>query len=140
LKPNDNGLLIHKSGAVRHSGDNLTGAGKADSDKEIITIKLDKVPAQIDRIVNTINIYKAEERKENFGMVSGAYCRVVDASTGTELMRLDLSENRSTVNTVVVGEVYRDKENPNEWKFHAIGDGLNAHDIEKIAEKYGYKP
>lgn len=112
--------LNHKSGAISHSGDNLTGAGKADTDKEIITVDLSKVPASYDRIVFPINIYMADEKRQNFGMVSNAYGRVVNASDGKEIARFNMSEDYSTYTAIIVGEVYRHE---GEWKFHAIGEG-----------------
>ena len=43
------GNLSHKSGSVRHFGDNLTGAGEGDDEQ--ILIELNKVPESYDRIV-----------------------------------------------------------------------------------------
>ena len=43
------GNLRHRSGAVQHMGDNLTGAGAGDDEQ--IVIELDRVPAEYDRIV-----------------------------------------------------------------------------------------
>ena len=49
--------LTHKSRAVKHMGDNLTGAG--DGDDEQIVIDLSSVPGQYDKIVLAVNIYEA---------------------------------------------------------------------------------
>ena len=87
------GNLTHPSGAIQHMGDNLTGAG--DGDDEQIKIDLSKIPANITKIAFTVTIYEAEERRQNFGQVSNAYCRIVDESTNTELIRFDLGEDFS---------------------------------------------
>jgi stress response protein SCP2 len=57
------GNLHHRSGSVNHMGDNLTGDG--DGDDEQITIDLDRVPAEYDRIIIVVNIYRAEAKKMN---------------------------------------------------------------------------
>lgn len=115
------GNLQHSSEAVKHLGDNLTGAG--DGDDEQIQIDLSKIPANIDKVAFTVTIYDAEQRKQNFGQVSNAFIRIVDEATGTELIRYDLGEDFSIETAVVVGELYR---NGTEWKFNAIGSGFQG--------------
>ncbi|MDR1873607.1 MAG: TerD family protein [Synergistaceae bacterium] len=109
----------HSSGSVWSHGDNLTGAG--DGDDEQISVILDKVPANVQKIAFTVTIYEAEKRGQNFGMVSNAFVRLADEATGAELIRYDLGEDFSVETAVVVGEVYR---NGAEWKFNAIGSGF----------------
>ncbi|MBR4373149.1 MAG: TerD family protein, partial [Treponema sp.] len=110
--------LKHKSGAVTHHGDNLTGGG--DGDDEQISISLQKVPAEYDRIVIAVNIYKASERKQHFGLVKNAFIRVVDKSTNTEICRYNLTDDYSGKTGAIFGEVYREG---GEWKFGAVGEG-----------------
>ena len=59
------GNLEHRSGAIKHHGDNLTGRG--DGDDEQIEIQLDKIPANISKLAVIINIYRAYQRKQHFG-------------------------------------------------------------------------
>lgn len=115
------GNLSHKSGAVTHLGDNLTGEG--DGDDEQIKIDLSIVPAEINKIDFTVTIYDADKRKQNFGQVSNAYIHVVNEASGEELIRYDLGEDFSIETAVVVGELYR---NGVEWKFNAIGSGFQG--------------
>ncbi len=115
------GNLKHASGAVNHMGDNLTGEG--DGDDEQVQIDLSKVPANIEKIAFTVTIYDAENRHQNFGQVSNAFIRLVDESTGAELIRYDLGEDFSIETAVVVGELYR---NNGEWKSNAIGSGFQG--------------
>jgi len=49
------GKLIGCGGAVRHSGDNRTGAGEGDD--EVITLSLPNVPPNITRLVCVVNSY-----------------------------------------------------------------------------------
>ena len=113
------GNLSHASGAVKHMGDNLTGEGEGDDEQ--IQIDLSKVPANVTKIAFTVTIYDAEPRRQNFGQVSNAYIRIVDESTGQELIRYDLGEDFSIETAVVVGELYKYN---GQWKFNAIGSGF----------------
>ena len=115
------GNLSHCSGAVEHTGDNLTGEGEGDD--EVIRVDLKSVPANIEKIAFTVTIYEAQERGQNFGQVSNAYIHVTDAVTGTEIIRYDLGEDFSIETAIVVGEIYRHN---GEWKFNAIGSGYEG--------------
>ena len=113
--------LKHSSGAVEHTGDNLTGEGEGDD--EVIKVDLSLVPANISKIAFTVTIYEAESRHQNFGQVSNAYIRIVDETNNTELIHYDLGEDFSIETAIVVGELYR---NNGEWKFNAIGSGFQG--------------
>lgn len=104
---------------VRHTGDNLTGAG--DGDDEQIKINLNDIPEDIAKISFAVTIYQADTRKQNFGMVDNAYIRIFDEATGIEFVRFDLGKNFSDATSVIAGEVYRHN---GEWKFSAIGEGI----------------
>ena len=125
------GQLMHRSGAVRHCGDNLTGAG--DGDDEQIIVELTKVPEDYSKIVFVVTIYQARERKQQFGMIKNAFIRVVDADTGTELCKYNLSENYEGKTAMVFGEVYRYN---GEWKFGAIGEPTNDNGIADMAARF----
>lgn len=112
---------------VTHSGDNLTGAGAA-GDKEVIAVDTAALPGDTQSIYAVINIHKAAERNQNFGMVGNAYVRIFDTTTGTEICRYDLSEDYSTATGVVAGRIY---EKDGEWKFAALGDGVTG-DLQTI--------
>ena len=113
--------LKHYSGAVTHTGDNLTGEGEGDD--EVIKVDLSKVPANISKITFTVTIHEAEQRRQNFGQVSNAYIHIMDDISKKELIRYDLGEDFSVETAVVVGEIYR---TGSEWKFNAIGSGYKG--------------
>lgn len=106
------GNLEHQSGSVVHLGDNRTGDG--DGDDEQLTVELNIVPANVERIAFTVTIYDAESRRQNFGQVSNAYIHIQDMVTGADLIRYDLGEDFSIETAIVVGELYRHN---GEWKF-----------------------
>lgn len=118
-------------GSVEHLGDNLTGAGEGDD--EVVNVALDKIPAEVEKLAFVITIHEAETRKQNFGMVSKAFARIVNDVGGTELARFDLTEDMSTETAMIVGEVYR---HANEWKFRAVGQG-SAGGLGALAKNYG---
>lgn len=109
-------------GSVEHRGDNRTGEG--DGDDEQVLVHLAKLPAEVEKIVVVVSIYEAEERGQNFGQVSNAYVRVVDADNelGGEEVRYDLSEDSSTERSMIFAEVYR---NGSDWKFRAVEQGYS---------------
>ncbi len=115
------GNLEHSSGSVKHMGDNLTGGG--DGDDEQIIIDLSLIPQNISKIAFTVTIYDADNRRQNFGQVSNSFVRIVDQTTGQEMIRYDLGEDFSIETAIVVGELYR---NGAEWKFNAIGSGFQG--------------
>ena len=115
------GTLEHTSGALKHMGDNMTGEGEGDDEQ--IEVDLSKIPANIMKVAFTVTIYDADVRRQNFGQVSNAFIRIVDETTGQELIRYDLGEDFSIETAVVVGELYR---NNGAWKFNAIGSGFQG--------------
>ncbi len=125
------GNLSHPSGSVIHQGDNLTGIGVGDDEQ--IRVNLTLVPENISRIAFTVTIYEAEERRQNFGLVQNAFIHVYDETTGQELVRYDLDEDFSTETSVVFGELYK---NAGEWKFFAIGAGIEG-GLAEICQGYG---
>lgn len=125
------GNLEHPSGSVKHMGDNLTGDGAGDDEQ--IKVDLSLIPSNVEKVAFAVTIYDAENRRQNFGQVSNAYCRIVDDSTGTELIRYDLEEDFSIETVVVVGELYKHN---GEWKFNAIGSGFQG-GLAALCNHYG---
>jgi len=119
------------SGAVTHKGDNRTGEGEGDD--EVIEIGLDSMEASVAKVAFVVTIHDAEARKQNFGQVSNAYIRALNAEGGQEIARYDLSEDASIETAMIFGELYRHGE---EWKFKAIGQGY-AGGLAAVARDYG---
>lgn len=128
------GNLTHPSGSVIHLGDNVVGSvNNEQKDDEQIIIDLSIIPQDIYKLVFVVTIYKAEDRKQNFGQVSNAFIRVLDLDK--EIIRYDLTENFKDETAVVIGEIYRYKK---EWKFNAIGSGFKG-GISELLGHYGIK-
>ena len=125
------GNLQHTSGAVKHMGDNLTGAGEGDDEQ--IMIELSRVPAEYDRIVFVVNIYQAVQRHQHFGMIQNAFIRIVDARNRQELCKFNLSENYNGMTAMIFGEAYRHN---GEWKFNAVGQATTDPALPDLCRRY----
>ncbi len=123
--------LKHPSGAIVHQGDNLTGAG--DGDDEQIVVDLRAVPQNYEKIVFVVTIYQARERGQSFGQIKNAFIRIVDASTGNELCKYDLSDKCEGMTAMIFGELYRYN---GEWKFGAIGEPTHDNGISDMARRF----
>lgn len=115
--------------SIKHSGDNLTGAG--DGDDEVILVDCAKLDPSVTEIAVIANIYKAAERGQNFGQVSNSYIRLFDVTTGEVFVRYDLNEDYSMNTGVFVGKIYLHN---GSWKFKAVGAGVNG-EISEIARQ-----
>ncbi len=123
--------LNGENDCIVHTGDNRTGAG--DGDDEEIIIDFGKMPSRIDKVGITVTIHEADIRAQNFGQVSNAYVRVVNAETNQEIMRYDLGEEFSIETAIVVCELYRHN---GEWKFSAVGSGFEG-GLRSLCKNYG---
>lgn len=118
------------SKSVEHTGDNLTGAG--DGDDEVIKISLQKVPADIQKIVITVTIHEAGKRGQNFGQVQNAFVRIVNAQTNQEVVRYDLVEDYSIETALIMAEIYR---KDGEWRLNAVGSGYQG-GLQALLDRY----
>ena len=118
-------------GAVEHLGDNLTGEGEGDDEQS--KVNLNAVPQDVANLAVGVTIHEADTRRQNFGMVSNAFIRVINGADNSEIARYDLSEDASTETAMVFGEVYR---RGGEWKFKAVGQGFQG-GLGPLARNYG---
>ena len=125
------GNLGHKSGAIKHMGDNLTGEGEGD-DEEIF-VDLDNLPAQYDKLIFVVNIFQFFSHDQHFGMIKNAFIRIVDNETNEEICRFNLSENYDNMRAVIAGEVYK---RGDEWKFNPIGAGTTDKNLDELGARF----
>lgn len=129
-KQND-GSFSFENGSAIHTGDNRTGDGEGDDERLIFD--LEKIPADIERIEVAVNIWEGKNNNQNFGQVSNAFIRVLNAETNEEILRYDLGEDFSIETAVVMGALYRHN---GEWKFNAIGSGFQD-GLDALCRNYG---
>ncbi len=116
--------------SIEHTGDNLTGAG--DGDDEMIKVKLTQVPAEVEKVVITVTIHEAQERKQNFGQVQNAFVRIVNLQNEQEVVRYDLVEDYSTETALIMAELYR---KDGEWRLNAVGAGYQG-GLKALLDRY----
>lgn len=135
--PNENFFVFYNNqkspdGAVESTGDDLTGGNSDGGDDETLNVDLTKVDPQVQEIIFTATIYKAEERKQNFGQVRNSYIRIYNSISYEEIARYDLDEDFSIETAVEFGRLYRRN---GEWKFEAMGIG-NKGGLQALVNKY----
>ena len=135
--PNDNYFIFYNNpkspdGAVESTGDDTTGGNSDGGDDETLNVDLQKVDSSIQEILFVATIYKADERKQNFGQVRNSYIRIYNSITNEEIARYDLDEDFSIETAVEFGRLYRRGE---EWKFEAMGIG-NKGGLQALVNKY----
>lgn len=118
------------AGSVTTGPDNRSGAGEGDD--ETVSLNLEKVPADVQRIVIGVSIDEAAARNQNFGQVKGSSIRIVNATNEEQLAVYDLREDASTATAMLFGEVYRHN---GEWKFRALGQP--AASLAAVCNSYG---
>jgi tellurium resistance protein TerZ len=116
------GHLTSDDGSVRHTGDNLTGAG--DGDDESIIVDLNRVPVHVSQIVFTVSSFQGQ----TFQDIANAFCRLVDESTGQELARYTLSGGGAFTGQIMA-KLYR---HGTGWKMAAIGEPTNGRTIQDL--------
>ena len=80
-----------------------------------------------------VNIYKASERHQHFGMIRNAFIRICDDDNHQELCRYNLSENYDGMTAMVFGEIYLRN---GQWKFNAIGQATKDNSIADLAKRF----
>ncbi|OIK01738.1 stress-induced protein [Streptomyces sp. MUSC 14] len=119
------GKLTILNGAIKHSGDNLTGEGGGDD--EVIVVDLGRIPPEVTGLVFTVNSFSGQK----FTEVAKAYCRLVDAATDEELVRFDLT-NAEPQTGVMMAKLVR--QFSGEWDMTAVGDFVKARTVRNMVD------
>ncbi|MCI3243917.1 TerD family protein [Streptomyces spinosisporus] len=119
------GKLSILNGAIKHSGDNLTGEGGGDD--EVIAVDLGRIPPEATGLVFTVNSFSGQK----FTEVAKAYCRLLDAATGEELVRFDLT-NAEAQTGVMMAKLIR--QFSGEWEMTAMGDFVKARTVRNMVK------
>lgn len=122
--------LKSPTGAVEHTGDNLTGDG--DGDDEQVLVDLSKIENEATEICIVVTIHEATSRNQNFGQVRNSFIRVFDTISGEEILKFELDEDFSIETAVEFGRIYKRN---SEWKFEAVGMGMKG-GLQDYVNKY----
>lgn len=131
------GRLLDTSNGIRHSGDDLTGAGGSrGQDKERIFVNLRAVQPEVYHIDIWVNIFHAVQKHQHFGLIKNAFIRLVDEGSTREVCRFNLSDNeyRDFI-AVKLGSLDRVGDG---WVFTATGVGTYYASLDEIRESYGH--
>ena len=124
--------LTSPDGALTHTGDDPDGTSSDGDDDESIIIDLTKINPTVQEILFVVTIDGASDKRQNFGQVRDSYIRLLDNSTGKEVMKYELGEDFSVETGIEFGRLYKRN---NEWKFDASGIGYNE-DLAFFLGKY----
>ncbi|MFI1754764.1 VWA domain-containing protein [Streptomyces sp. NPDC020571] len=116
----------HTSGAVGHLGKRVGPGANAGVTTDAVEVDLRSVESSVERIVLC-----ASADGGTFGRVPGLSLRLLDAASGTELARFDITAGTETA--LVGGELYRRQ---GTWKFRAVGQGY-ASGLAGLATDFG---
>ena len=113
------------SGAIVHTGDNVTGQGEGDDEQ--IQVDLSRLPDKVSALVFTINSFRGQK----FTQVSRAFCRLVDDLTGEELARYDLSDSQPQTG-VIMSVLSRGPGNI--WEMRAVGEFHDGKTVKALVD------
>ncbi|MEU3825322.1 TerD family protein [Streptomyces sp. NPDC029080] len=119
------GKLTILNGAVKHSGDNLTGEGGGDD--EVIVVDLGRLPQEVTGLVFTVNSFSGQK----FTEVAKAYCRLVDPATGEELVRFDLTGAEARTGVLMAKLI---RQFSGEWDMTALGEFVKARTVRNMVD------
>ncbi|MFE3741633.1 TerD family protein [Streptomyces sp. NPDC059134] len=122
------GKLSILNGAIKHSGDNLTGEGGGDD--EVIVVDLGAIPAEVSGLVFTVNSFSGQK----FTEVAKAYCRLVDAATGEELVRFDLTTAEPQTGVMMAKLI---RQFTGEWEMTALGEFEKSRTVRGMVKPAG---
>ncbi|MFH8611301.1 TerD family protein [Streptomyces sp. NPDC018029] len=114
------GKLSIVNGAIKHSGDNLTGEGGGDD--EVIVVDLGRLPQDVTGLVFTVNSFSGQK----FTEVAKAYCRLIDAATGEELVRFDLTNAEAQTGVMMAKLI---KQFTGEWEMTGMGQFVKSRTV-----------
>lgn len=116
------GKLVSDDGSVRHTGDNLTGAG--DGDDESVIVDLARLPVHVTSLVFTVSSFNGQ----TFNEVENAFCRLVNEMDGGELARYTLTGGGAHT-AMVMARLYRHGDG---WKMNAVGEPCHGRTFEDM--------
>ncbi|MFI6703265.1 TerD family protein [Streptomyces sp. NPDC050509] len=114
------GKLSILNGAIKHSGDNLTGEGGGDD--EVIVVDLGAIPAEVSGLVFTVNSFSGQK----FTEVAKAYCRLIDAASGEELVRFDLTTAEPQTGVMMAKLI---RQFSGEWEMTGLGEFVKSRTV-----------
>ncbi len=121
----------HESGCVIHHGDNLTGEGDIQAgDDENISVYLDKVPRNLDKLVFVLNIFDCAARGQTLDKVRNLYIKLYDPVSKKTLIQYHVTGNMAGHTALIIGAATRKN---GAWTFKAIGQSCLVDHVHELA-------
>jgi len=131
------GRLRSKDGAVRHSGDDLTGdmGGDDGLDNEVITLDFSYLSPNINYVAFVLNSFRGQD----FGTIPFASIRIYEGTpkhVKEVFATYDIAHDKSFAGHVsmVMGVFYKRN---GEWKFNAVGEPTHDRKLEETVRTVG---
>ncbi|MBC7566535.1 MAG: TerD family protein [Pedobacter sp.] len=128
------GNLNSKDGAVRHSGDDLTGdmGGDDGLDNEVITLDFSRLNSSVNYVAFVLNSFRGHD----FGTIPFASIRIYEGTpklVNEVFARYDITNGAGFAGHVsmVLGVFYKKN---GEWKFNAIGEPTKDKKLEETVK------
>lgn len=134
------GKLQSSNGAIKHSGDDLSGDDGVDDglDNEIIYVNLKDLPENANQIVFILNSFKGDDFASipfaRIRLYQGTFNRVDEV-----IAQFDIANDPkfSGFISMIMGKLYRKN---GEWKFSAIGEATKdkklKESVQTVSERY----
>eukprot|EP00698_Gefionella_okellyi_P026204 TRINITY_DN9903_c0_g1_i1.p1 TRINITY_DN9903_c0_g1~~TRINITY_DN9903_c0_g1_i1.p1 ORF type:complete len:436 (-),score=95.48 TRINITY_DN9903_c0_g1_i1:121-1428(-) len=107
-------------GAIRHSGDNLTGEGTGDDEQIIVNLRA--LPAHVGYLLFTVTIWSGAE---SFSAIRQCFARMCNAQGSQELCRLTLGEGTRGRGQLLAAVTRTGQF----WSLRALGIALGASSV-----------
>ena len=121
-------------GAVRHMGDNRTGAG--DGDDEMVFVNLNGLPFDIMKIAIVLSIYDEDGKLgHDFSTVRNVFVRLVNDENAHEIVRFEIPDEALEQGGTAMYMAYLRREGP-EWFFDASAEKVDG-GLAAIATEHG---
>ncbi|MDX1654569.1 MAG: TerD family protein [Candidatus Competibacteraceae bacterium] len=112
----------------------LPGGGiERDGSGRSYRVRLDKLPAGVERISFTLTLDQGQARRQAFSGVSGVALEVRDTANGQTIARFAPDTGQMQETALILAELYRRND---EWKVRALGQGFVG-GLQPLAEQYG---
>lgn len=101
--------------------------------KQEFLLDLTRIQTEVQKIVFSITIHHAEEKKQFFRDVTHIQLRIRNEQTKLEITNFPITSSFTDESAIIVGELYR---HAGEWKFNPIGAGYFG-GLAALCENFG---
>lgn len=103
------------------------------SNKQEFFIDLTRISKEVQKIVFSITIHNAEEKKQFFQDVNHIQMKIVNEQTRAEIINFPITYSFTNESAIIVGDLYR---HAGEWKFNPVGAGYFG-GLAALCENFG---